>query len=48
MQFKGHAWTDVATITLGLEVNNGAPILLAPVEEGSPRSGGGCGGGCGG
>ena len=37
MQFKGHAWADVATITLGLEVNNGAPILLAPAEEGWPR-----------
>ena len=28
MQFKGHEWADVGTITLALEINGGEPILL--------------------
>ena len=28
IQFKGHTWADVATMTLSLEINDGAPILL--------------------
>ena len=28
IQFKGHQWADVGTITLALEVNGGEPIML--------------------
>ena len=31
-QFHGHALSDVANITLALELNAGRPILLSPAE----------------
>ena len=33
IQFKGHEWADVATITLSLELNEGRPILLKDTEN---------------
>lgn len=33
IQFKGHEWADVATITLSLELNDGKPILLKDTEN---------------
>jgi len=33
IQFKGHQWADVATITLSLELNDGKPIMLKDTEN---------------
>jgi diphosphate-dependent phosphofructokinase len=33
VQFRGHAWADVGTITLALEVNGGDPIMLTPTPD---------------
>lgn len=33
IQFKGHDFADVATITLALELNNGNPILLRGIAD---------------
>jgi pyrophosphate--fructose-6-phosphate 1-phosphotransferase len=33
IQFKGHEWADVGSITLALEINNGDPIMLKDAPE---------------
>lgn len=33
IQFRGHDWADVGSITLALEVNNGEPILLTAMPD---------------
>ena len=33
IQFRGHQWADVASITLSLELNQGVPILLKETED---------------
>jgi pyrophosphate--fructose-6-phosphate 1-phosphotransferase len=33
IQFKGHQWADVGSITLALEINNGDPIMLKDAPE---------------
>lgn len=33
MQFRGHQWAEVGTMTLALEINNGEPVLLTPMND---------------
>ena len=33
IQFRGHEWADVGSITLALEINQGEPILLSPMPD---------------
>ena len=33
VQFSGHAWADIGTITLALEINGGDPIMLTEMPD---------------